>query len=798
MNKRQAIWLAIALAVCAAYGNSFENGFHFDDFHTVVDNPAIRSLHNTGRFFTDATSFSVLPQNRTYRPFVSASLALDYALGHGYTPFWFHLSTLLVFLAQLAAMYWLYQRIAYEATADDRDSSASDGRLAADFQLAALAAVAWYGLHPAMAETVNYIIQRGDIYSTLGVVASLAIFACRPRWRRTGLYLLPFVFGVLSKPPAIVLPALLFAYVAYFESQSEGLPIRLRRATVAVLPSIAVGAAAIWLQAVMTPKTYAPSIISSFDYRVTQPFVLMRYFGSFFLPVHLNVDTDLQPFTGFTVPAVLGILFLAALGFAIWRTARTKSLRPISFGLLWFVVASIPTSVYRLSEVENDHRMYMPFVGLTLAVTWGLWLLVERLAVLHPQLPLRKGAVTMAVVLLGAYGFAVHERNRVWRTEETLWLDDVQKSPHNGRGLMNYGLTQMARGAYPEALDYFERALRFTPNYAALEINLGVVNGAMADGGRPELAAEAERHFQRAMALTPGDEAPHTYYGRWLKDHGRQSEAATQLEQAVMLNPQRLYPRELLVDAYAREGNGDAARRVAQAGLDLAPDDAVFRQMLTNLGNGNAAYWINLSLAQYQAKQYAQSIESARYALQLDPRSAEAYNNIGAAYGTMSNWDAGIEAENEALKLNPQLQIAQNNLRWFAAEKAKAASNGIAAKIGKSADDFLNDSVQLNRAGRLEESTAAARAALNLNPAMAEAWNNIAANDEALQRWDAAIVAAQKAIALKPEFQLARNNLAWSLSQKSLSQKQLQGKRRSPLAATGTVLARREEPGGLP
>ena len=88
----------VLLAVCAAYANSLHNDFEFDDFHTITDNPAVRSLDNVPRFFTDATTFSVLPANRTYRPVVSASLALDYAMGHGYLPFWFHLSTLLWFL----------------------------------------------------------------------------------------------------------------------------------------------------------------------------------------------------------------------------------------------------------------------------------------------------------------------------------------------------------------------------------------------------------------------------------------------------------------------------------------------------------------------------------------------------------------------------------------------------------------------------------------------------------------------------------------------------------------------------
>src|SRR5580692_4031550 len=90
--------VVLLLAICLAYANSFQNGFHFDDFHTIVDNPAIRSLHNVPRFFTDATTFSVLPANRTYRPIVSTFLALDYAMAGGYNPFSFHLSTFLFFL----------------------------------------------------------------------------------------------------------------------------------------------------------------------------------------------------------------------------------------------------------------------------------------------------------------------------------------------------------------------------------------------------------------------------------------------------------------------------------------------------------------------------------------------------------------------------------------------------------------------------------------------------------------------------------------------------------------------------
>ena len=170
MEKRQKIWLAVVLAVVlAAYANSFHNAFHFDDFHTIVDNPAIRSLKNVPRFFTDATTFSVLPANRTYRPFVSTSLAVDYMLGRGYVPLWFHVGTFGLFLLLIALLARWYALLLGRVAGVGPATAFGLG----------LGMAAWFGLHPAMAETVNYVIQRGDLYCTLGCVAALYVWA---RW----------------------------------------------------------------------------------------------------------------------------------------------------------------------------------------------------------------------------------------------------------------------------------------------------------------------------------------------------------------------------------------------------------------------------------------------------------------------------------------------------------------------------------------------------------------------------------------------------------------------------------------
>ena len=227
--------LGCRFVVCIlAYANHFHNSFHFDDLHTITDNPAIRSLANVPGFFRDGRTSSVLPANASYRPLVSATLALDYWLAGGLNPLWFHLSSFVWFLAQLALMYLLFVRIAGKS------------RPGPQAGWLALFAVAWYGLHPANAETINYVIQRADLFPALGVVASLVIYGSWPNRRKWGIYLLPVAVSSFAKPQGLVFPGILFAYHLLFEPGCEKSPFdrsRVRQAAWACVPSVAVCAA---------------------------------------------------------------------------------------------------------------------------------------------------------------------------------------------------------------------------------------------------------------------------------------------------------------------------------------------------------------------------------------------------------------------------------------------------------------------------------------------------------------------------------------------------------------------------
>jgi len=192
------------------------------------------------------------------------------------------------------------------------------------------------------------------------------------------------------------------------------------------------------------------------------------------------------------------------------------------------------------------------------------------------------------------------------------------------------------------------------------------------------------------------------------------------------------------------------------------------------------AKYLTESLQHYQAGRYREAIEAGKQVLAIDPKSAEAYNNIAVSYISLHMPNEAFQNIQEALRLKPDFQLAQNNRSWILREMGQGGPASAQGQTGgpKTAEAFLEESVQLNQAGRYADSIAAAMEAIKLKPNMAEAYNNVAAGYASLHRWDEALPAAQKAVQLKPDFQLAKNNLAWILSEK---QKQTPASRSKPL-----------------
>jgi hypothetical protein len=536
-NQSYPIACAIALLlVVATYSNHFHNAFHFDDSHTILNNAYIRSIRNIPLFFTDASTFSALPSNQSYRPLVTTTLAVDYRLGGGLNPLAFHVTSFSLFLILCVLLLALYRRVM------DRARPAEANRWLA------LLAASWYGVHPANAETVNYIIARSEILSTLGVVAALVMFARGGIARRYHLYLVPAVLGILGKEAGAMFAPLLLLYILFFEPD-----VPLRAAWPSFVACVASVGAAMWLA-----TTYSPGGPSTWRYLLTQPYVMLHYARSLFLPTSLSADTQWPLVAGPLDRRVLiGAAFIGAALAGAWAASRRRETRPIAFGILWFFVALLPTSsVVPLAEPMNDHRMFFPFAGLILAVVWAAWLAVAKRkyevrslkyerSYFVPRTSYLRVVIAGAVAMILAMAYGTRQRNIVWRTEESLWLDATIKSPDNGRGLMNYGVIQMNKGNLPLAGEYFERALQYVPDYSYLHVNIAILKAALGQ------RTEADRQFREALRDDPGNPVGYTHYARWLKSLGRTEEARLYASRAVELSPADIDARVLLDDLTA-------------------------------------------------------------------------------------------------------------------------------------------------------------------------------------------------------------------------------------------------------
>jgi len=320
-----------------------------------------------------------------------------------------------------------------------------------------------------------------------------------------------------------------------------------------------------------------------------------------------------------------------------------------------------------LTEIANDHRLFFPFVGLTIAVCWVVGLLLYKY---EEQLKAKRALAilitSIAILVLLANALGARQRNRIWKDEESLWYDVTIKSPKHGRGLMNYGLSQMSKGRYAVAKKYFHEGIKYAPGYARLYVNLGIVQGAMSN------RQEAEASFKQALAIDPNLYVSYFYYARWLAQQGRQTEAVPLLVKSAELSPGFLPGRHLLLNIYESKAKNDLALLEARKILEIDASDAIAcqyflqykKELLPAGAKSTPEMYLALSVTNFNRGLYNESISAAEEALKLKPDYAEAYNNIGAAYNSMQQWDKAIIALEKALAIKPDFQLARNNLDW--------------------------------------------------------------------------------------------------------------------------------------
>ncbi|UPT66819.1 MAG: tetratricopeptide repeat protein [Sphingobacteriales bacterium JAD_PAG50586_3] len=824
-----AIAIVGLFALFAVYWNHFDNAFHFDDSHTITDNVYIRDVkQHYKKYFTDATTFTPLPANQTYRPLVTLSLATDYwvsyqlgkdlgdklielekagktntpeykalvdeAMASKYItrandqpkPFVFHISNFFWYLVLGVLLYFFLARLFQLVI---------PGRYTRFF---ALFGTLWYMFHTVNAETINYIISRSDSYSTLFILLAFVTYQYSAVARRFFLYLIPMVLAVLVKATAVMFAPMLIVYILFIEEQIGVFDLLKTEAwkkilTIKVIAasamSMVIAALGYFLIIKMSPATFMPSMIPKDKYLITEVYVYWLYFKEFFLPTHLTADTDLTAFESIADQRFfIGIAFMLALFVSIVITSNKRQLRPIAFGLSWFFLALLPTSSFQpLSEVMNDHRMFFPNIGLIIAVVWGVYLLFRSKEFTTFSTRTAKVALSCAAVLfISAYAFGTYQRNQVWDNDEDLWFDVTEKSPKNGRGLMNYALTQYNKsfeytakgdkqGAVKylnRAIEYYTKGLKYNPYYSYLHINIALAYDAlgMAENAPNKYVKITDDHFKKGQQYAGGFYGAYYFYSNWLWKQGRKAEAIWNAEQAVNLGPDYEATYTTLMGYYMAEYEWDKMKITAQRMLQRFPGNQYGNYYLQASQNRKSKVdelldmikanptpenYLNLSLEYYNKSRFEDCILAAENALKVKPDYAEAYNNICSAYNALGNYDKAMAACNMALKIAPGYTLAQGNLNYSLSQKKNDAD--LAAK--PTAEGYLTKGLNYHTQKQYTKAIDMYNKSLEVNPNYALAYNNLCSAYNDLGQFSKAIPFGEKAVKLEPTNQLFKNNL---------------------------------------
>ena len=107
------------------------------------------------------------------------------------------------------------------------------------------------------------------------------------------------------------------------------------------------------------------------------------------------------------------------------------------------------------------------------------------------------------------------------------WMDALAMAATNIHALDSMALLRQIQRRYDESLDYSTRSLQIRPNDTFGHVVFGVTLAAV---GR---AAEAEKQFRTATALSPLSTNAHNAYGKFLLTQGRSEDARAEYEHSV-------------------------------------------------------------------------------------------------------------------------------------------------------------------------------------------------------------------------------------------------------------------------
>lgn len=650
-------------AFAPAWGNDF---LDYDDPVFVTANPHVRAgLTRDGLAWALTATESV-----SWHPLVWWSLQLDAEL-FGDDPAGYHGTNVLLHVGSAVLLFWAL-------------------RLMTGARWPSAAAAALFAVHPLRAESVAWVAERKDTLATFFWM--LGMFAYARYVRRPGpvRYLgvaASLAAGLAAKQTLLTFPfALLLLDYWPLGRLRRG---HVRRVVVEKLPlvglAVAAGVAALWAQrlSVRSAEQFP------WDLRLGNALIAyVQYVGMFAWPVGLAAFYP-HPRLGALSAAALGAAAVLALATAV--AVRQARMRPyLLVGWLWYLGTLVP--MIGLVQVGGhgraDRNTYIPSVGLTVLLVWGLAGLARR----SPQW--RAGLAWTGAVVIAGLSLVTRHQVGYWGDTERLWRHTLEAEPDNPEAHRNLAAALDRRGKRDEVVRHYEAALKAYPTPGVVETDLGAY---WMRRGRYDLA---EQYFRAAVRADPASPLPRNNLGGVLVARGHPAEAAAHLEAAATAMPDHPGARFNLALAYAALGRVDEAERAFAEGRRLQPDNAAahhgFGTTLRDRGEpARAVPYLEAAVAAHPdqpelrydlavALQWADRLPAAldayREAVRQSPADVRYLTGLAHALHAAGDTAGSTERYAEATRLDPEWADRADQQAWRLAVHPEAGQrNGARA-----------------------------------------------------------------------------------------------------------------------
>jgi tetratricopeptide (TPR) repeat protein len=490
-RRRALVAAGLAALTLAVFWSTRQNAWlNYDDDIYITSNPSLTLGWSAEGLRWAFTTF----HGANWFPLTWLSWMLDYEL-HGLDPSAFHTTSLLLHACSAALLFLALERM-----------SGSLGRSAF------VAAV--FALHPLHVESVAWAAARKDTLSGLFFMLALLFYAPGGRADRScgriALVFAALAFGLLAKQTLVTLPFVLLLLddwplgrLRRADAPERWQPAALRRAVLEKLPLFALvaGMSGVALIAQRSAGAVADLTQLSLPARLANaPVAYATYLGKTFWPSGLAVfyPHALQSLPGWRIAAALALLvLLTALAL---RAARRHP--AFCVGWFWFLGTLVPMIglVQVGSQAMADRYMYLPLIGLALAVSWGVPDLAARWI---PDARRRRAALAVAAcACIAALGATSSHQLRHWRDSEALMRHALAVTQGNHIAHAHLGIALLERGEVAEAVAHWRDSARLAPRFLEVTNNLAWLLATTPDPRQRDPAGAVEL-AERAVRLAP-------------------------------------------------------------------------------------------------------------------------------------------------------------------------------------------------------------------------------------------------------------------------------------------------------